>query len=509
LAEGFERADARFSLIDEIPNRPTIESLEGRKRVPFSHLHFIRGLPVALGFPVIVRLKEAPAAEVLARSFLQDPYPFFLDSAQKDGRLGRFSFVGSRPFLVLRTAGGVTTIEEAGRIERTTLSPFGVLRKLLSRFKAPRFEKPVPFTGGAVGYFGYELCHFIEKLPPSVERDLPFPDMHLAFYDHLVAWDSLNGSAYLIAYGENAKEKLKILEAKLSSPAAPVESLAGFRGLQSNFTRDAYICAVEKAIDYIAAGDIFQVNLSQRFTVKTDVEPYALYERLRSLNPAPFAAYISLPEGQILSSSPERFLKLTGSRIQTRPIKGTRPRGRTPEEDEILSRQLLMSEKDNAELAMIVDLERNDIGRVSSYGSVKVVERRVLETYPTVFHLVATVEGHLHQTKDITDLLKATFPGGSITGAPKIRAMEIIRELEPTRRGIYTGAIGYIGFDGDMDLNIVIRTMLLEGGRAHFQVGGGIVADSDPETEYEETLHKGRALLQSLGKAIVEVPAER
>ncbi len=461
------------------------------------------------GSPVAIKLKEAPPPETAARSFLQDPYPFFLDSAQQDGRLGRFSFVGSKPLLVLKTTDGITTIEEAGRIERTTLSPFTVLRKLLSRFRESSPGKPVPFTGGAVGYFGYELCHFIEKLPASAERDVPFPDMHLAFYDHLVAWDHIEGSAYLIASGENAKAKLKSLEAKLFTQREPLDSLAGFRDLRSNFTRDAYISAVKKAIDYIAAGDIFQVNLSQRFTAKTDVEPYALYERLRSLNPAPFAAYISLPEGEILSSSPERFLKLTGRRIETRPIKGTRPRGKTPEEDEILSRELLMSKKDNAELAMIVDLERNDLGRVSSYGSVKVVEPRILEMYPTVFHLVATVEGYLHQTKDITDLLKATFPGGSITGAPKIRAMEIIRELEPTRRSIYTGAIGYIGFDGDMDLNIVIRTMLLEGGRAHFQVGGGIVADSEPEAEYEETLHKGRALLQSLGEVTVKVGAER
>jgi para-aminobenzoate synthetase component 1 len=269
---------------------------------------------------------------------------------------------------------------------------------------------------------------------------------------------------------------------------------------RSNFTRDEYLCAVRRAKDYIAAGDIFQVNLSQRFESATDATPLDLYAALRAANPAPFAAYLPVDGGAILSSSPERFLRVAGRHVETRPIKGTRPRRAGDDAfNERMRRELLASAKDRAELTMIVDLERNDLGRVCSYGSVRVTEPIVLEEYPTVFHLVTTVEGDLHEGRGLVDLLKAAFPGGSITGAPKIRAMEIIDELEPTRRSVYTGAIGYIGLDGSADLNIAIRTILLAQGRALLQVGGGIVADSDPEAEYQETLDKARALVQALG----------
>ncbi len=269
--------------------------------------------------------------------------------------------------------------------------------------------------------------------------------------------------------------------------------------LTSHFTLAAYCKAVERVKEYIAAGDIFQANLSQRFASPLSFSPWMLYKRLRSINPAPFAAYLSYPELVIASASPERFLKVKHGVVETRPIKGTRPRGKDPEEDRRLRTELLSSAKDRAELTMIIDLERNDLGRVCSFGSVHVPELIVLEEYPTVFHLVATVRGTLAPGKDLVDLLKATFPGGSITGAPKIRAMEIIEELEPVTRGVYTGAIGDLGFDGSADLNIVIRTFIIKDGWAYFQVGGGIVADSDPEMEYWETIHKGRALMLALG----------
>jgi aminodeoxychorismate synthase component I len=252
-------------------------------------------------------------------------------------------------------------------------------------------------------------------------------------------------------------------------------------------------------LEYIAAGDIYQVNLSQRFSAPYGGEAMALYERLRRQSPAPFAAYLDLGEAVVLSASPERFLRVAGRELETRPIKGTRPRGGTPEEDRRLAAELLASPKDRAELVMIVDLERNDLGRVSEYGSVHVPELVRLEAHPTVFHLVATVRGRLRPELSAVDALRACFPGGSITGAPKIRAMQIIEELEPTHRGFYTGAIGYLGWDGCADLNIAIRTIVLIDRHAHFQVGGGIVADSDPCAEYEETLHKGRALMRALG----------
>jgi para-aminobenzoate synthetase component 1 len=272
----------------------------------------------------------------------------------------------------------------------------------------------------------------------------------------------------------------------------------------TNLTRDAYLRAVARAREYVIAGDIIQVNLSQRFTVPCPQPPPEVYLRLRRLAPAPFAAYLGFPEVSVLSASPERFLEVRRGRIATRPIKGTRPRGRTPEEDRRLAAELAASEKDRAEHVMIVDLERNDLGRVCRPGSVRVPELMALETYSNVHHLTSTVEGVLRPGVEAVDVLRAAFPGGSVTGAPKIRAMEIIDELEPMRRSVYTGAIGYLGFDGDLDLNIVIRTALLTAGRAHFQVGGAIVYDSDPAAEYRETLDKGRGLAAALGAVLPE-----
>jgi para-aminobenzoate synthetase component 1 len=267
---------------------------------------------------------------------------------------------------------------------------------------------------------------------------------------------------------------------------------------QSNFTRQGYLAAVEKARQYIIAGDIFEVNLSQRYTAEFHGDPFRLYLKLREINPAPFAAYLNFPEVKVISASPERFLRLQGDLVETRPINGTIRRGRTPQEDRENAQWLLNSEKNRAENIMIVDLERNDLGRVCRYGSVKVTELAVLETFPTVFHLTSTVTGRLRENTGRADLLKATFPGGSITGAPKVRSMAIIDELEPTRRSVYTGSLGYFSFDGDLDLNIVIRTFLVKDKKAYFQLGGAVVYDSDPQAEYQETLDKGRALFQAL-----------
>jgi para-aminobenzoate synthetase component 1 len=308
---------------------------------------------------------------------------------------------------------------------------------------------------------------------------------------------------------ERASKRLKEVKDKLAdasssgtevpfmSTSFPMEQVT----LKGGFTHKEYVDAVEKARQYIIAGDIFEVNLSQRFEAELSITPYELYKRLRHINPAPFACYLNFDEVTVVSASPERFLRVRGDWVETRPIKGTRRRGKTPEEDKVLSNELLSSVKDRAENIMIVDLERNDLGRVCRFGTVKVTELTILEMFPTVFHLTSTVEGRLIEGKNCIDLLKATFPGGSITGAPKVRAMEIIDELEPTKRSVYTGNIGYLSFNGDIDLNIAIRTFLVKGRKAYFQVGGAVVYDSDPEAEYQETMDKGRALINALSMA--------
>jgi len=434
-----------------------------------------------------------------------EPQPFFLDSGLPIGGLGRSSFVGSTPFLTLTAKGKTGRVVSADGEETFQGSPFVKLRELLERYRMPRDTSDAPFVGGAVGYFGYDLCHHVERLPDTTIDDIRFPDLYLAFYDHAFLMDHESGQCVVAACdanGGNPDEivgrRLAALRDKLGSADRPADEGGAAGAIECNFTKEEYLRAVSRAKEYIAAGDIFQVNLSQRFHSDISCHPRRLHERLRTINPAPFAAYLEIGDCVVVSASPERFLKVRDRHVETRPIKGTRPRRGDETRDRRMREELLASPKDNAELAMIVDLERNDLGRVCDYGSVQVTQKCVLEEHPTVYHLVATVEGDLHEDKDLVDLLKATFPGGSITGAPKIRAMEIIDELEPTKRAVYTGAIGYIGFDGAMDLNIVIRTFLIKGRRAFFQVGGGIVADSDPESEYDETLDKAKALMDSV-----------
>jgi len=445
-----------------------------------------------------VRGRADPFAVLCAVA--DEPLPFFLDSGMGHARLGRFSFVGCEPFLTVHSEGKSVFIngKRAGR------NPFAVVRRVLRAHRTPLASSPVPFVGGAVGYFAYDLGRFIERLPDNTVGDIALPEMHFALYDVVAGFDHQAGKWYVssldVGAAGAARRRRRLVSAIKRAPPAPGFPAVSSSGLRSNFTRAEYLRAVQQAKDYIAAGDIFQVNLSQRFEAQTDASPLELYAALRAANPAPFACYLPIEAGAVLSSSPERFLRVTGRRVETRPIKGTRPRRRA---DEAFNRrmrdELLASSKDRAELTMIVDLERNDLGRVCAYGSVRVTEPIVLEEYPTVYHLVATVEGELHKGRDVIDLIKAAFPGGSITGAPKIRSMEIIDELEPTKRSVYTGNIGYIGFDGRADLNIAIRTIILTHGRAYLQVGGGIVADSEPEAEYEETIDKARAMFQALG----------
>ncbi|MBL7119263.1 MAG: aminodeoxychorismate synthase component I [Dehalococcoidia bacterium] len=474
-------------------------------------------------YPLIDELSAPLSANEVFTLFHQQPFSFFLDSGMNPENLGRYSFIGSDPLLILKSHGdNLTFVSPKGR-ERRKGNPFEALGELLQEYSIEPSHSPTPFVGGAVGYFSYDLCHFIERLPSTAVDDLQLPECCLAFYDLTITFDHLEGKAYIASTGFPEREeekrlkraarriqemKARLLTQRSKSSLQPPSSIedsiyqesSGAAGitLRSNFTHHQYLKAVETAREYIAAGDIFQVNLSQRFEADLPVTPYELYEHLRHINPAPFAAYLNFDEVTVVSASPERFLKARGDRVETRPMKGTRPRGSCAAEDEALARELRNSLKDKAENVMIVDLERNDLGRVCRFGTVKVKELWTLEKYATVFQLTSTVEGRLSQDKNRIDLLKACFPGGSITGAPKVRAMEIIDELEPTKRNIYTGSIGYLSFSGEMDLNIAIRTILVKDGRAYFQVGGGITYDSDPEAEYQETMDKAKALFQSL-----------
>jgi len=450
-------------------------------------------------------------------------FSFFLDSGMDPHKLGRYSFIGSDPFIVLSTHGSESILTQGAEKSSLSGNPFDVVNHFLEVYRLDPCFSPVPFIGGAVGYFSYDLCHFIERLPSTAVDDLKLPECYLGFYDLVIAFDNLLAKTYIISTGfpelretermARAIKRLNEVKDKLAdvsssgteAPLMPISFPTEPVTLKGGFTHKEYVDAVEKARQYIIAGDIFEVNLSQRFEAELSITPYELYRRLRWINPAPFACYLDFEEVSVVSASPERFLRVRGDWVETRPIKGTRPRGKTPEEDEALASELLSSLKDRAENIMIVDLERNDLGRVCRFGTIKVTELAILETFPTVFHLTSTVEGKLREGKNCIDLLKATFPGGSITGAPKVRAMEIIDELEPTKRSVYTGNIGYLSFNGNLDLNIAIRTFLVKGSRAYFQVGGAVVYDSDPEAEYQETLDKGRALINALSMAPTRV----
>jgi len=472
-------------------------------------------------YPLIEEI-EAKLTPLDAFALLKDKrFSFFLDSGMDPHKLGRYSFIGSDPFMVFSARGNEGTISQGSKKRSSSGNPFDVLGHLLEVYRLDSNSSPIPFIGGAVGYFSYDLCHFIERLSSTTVDDLKLPECYFGFYDLVLAFDNLQGKTYVISTGfpeleetkrmERAAKRLNEVKAQMADALGsgikavptPISSPVEQMTLEGNFTREEYVAAVEKARQYIIAGDIFEVNLSQRFEAELSITPYQLYRRLRQINPAPFAGYLGFDEVQVVSASPERFLRLRGDRVETRPIKGTRPRGKTPEADETLAKKLLNSSKDRAENVMIVDLERNDLGRVCRFGTVKVTELAILEVFPTVFHLTSTVVGRLREGKNSIDLLKATFPGGSITGAPKVRAMEIIDELEPTKRSVYTGSIGYLSFGGDLELNIAIRTFLVKEKRAYFQVGGAVTYDSDPETEYQETLDKARALVDALNTTAV------
>lgn len=503
---------------------------------------------LALSPPVLLEEVKLPGAphEFFAQVESRD-HAFFLDSGRSTGGLGAYSFIGFDPFFIYRASEGTT-------------APLNELREALKKNSRPprqtnttgyvvpggmaEVAPTLPFSGGAVGFFSYELCARLENISRHRPDDLPaVPDCEFGFYDGIIAHEHATGRTWLVAnpvatstatailarlraviktqpslppqpepkchligdtwarrYAGQTNERPADLPASAVGSGQPVAQGQPVGSVKpvANFDFAGYTAAIARIKAYIASGDVYQVNLTQRFATPLPCPPYALYQRLRGRSPASFAAYLSFGPVQVVSSSPERFLTVRGRQIETRPIKGTRPRSSDPATDARLAAELLASEKDRAELLMIVDLERNDLGRVCAYGSVQVEKLWQLESHPTVHHLVATVSGTLRPEFDVIDCVAACFPGGSITGAPKIRAMEIIDELEPHRRHVYTGAIGYLGFNGHADLNIAIRTLTCVGGQAYYHVGGGIVWDSDPSAEYQETLDKGRAMHEAL-----------
>ena len=458
---------------------------------------------------VVVEEVQAPEPSRLAAGLQHRPGFFFLDSGLAAAGLGAYSFLGFDPFLTFRATDGRVWRNEAGVETAVETEPWAELRALLQGFRSEPHEQ-LPFTGGAVGYLSYDYgagWEITRKEKTRAEGETSPPDLEFGFYDGILAFSHSTRQWFLVAnpiHRASAKEILERLRravaaaiAEVNSDAQP-DSLAELSTPRACEPRERYVAAVYRIKDYIRSGDVYQVNLAQRFEASWRGNPYDLYRRLRQRSPAPFAAFLSQDWGQVVSCSPERFLRLRHGKVETRPIKGTRPRGATPEEDRRLAEELVRSAKERAELLMIVDLERNDLGRVCAPGSIRVEDLYRLETHPTVFHLVAEVSGVLRPECDVLDLLRATFPGGSITGAPKIRAMQIIDELESAARHLYTGAVGYLGFDGGCDLSIAIRTIVTRNGRASYHVGAGIVWDSDPESEYEETLAKGRALFEAL-----------
>jgi para-aminobenzoate synthetase component 1 len=426
---------------------------------------------------------------------------FFLDSSLREGELARYSFLGSDPIGWFRSRGNRSAFACPWGEEATRGPPIDVLRTFLSLLPSAAVGRPpYPFLGGLVGFFAYDLGRSLEAFPDTKGEDLGVPDIHLALYSRVIVVDHVWGEAFSIAMAEPPRYELPPIpnDVMIADPVVPIPPLS----------RDAYIETIEAAKEAIREGEIFQVNLSHRQHLRLAGSPELAYERLRTRTPSAFGAYVDVGDHRILSASPERFLRVRGREVETRPIKGTRPRGRTSAEDETLARELLASEKDAAENVMIVDLERNDLGRVCEFGSVRVPVLRALRRLPNVHHLESVVVGRLREDVAFPDLLAATFPGGSITGAPKPRAMEIIERLEPHRRGVYTGAIGYISWNGSVDLNIAIRTATVLGADAYFAVGGGIVADSDPEAEYRETLDKFRGHAEALTAGRLEVTSD-
>lgn len=454
-----------------------------------------------------IRGKTAPL-RVFDKLYAHERYAFLYESLEGHGARGRYSFIGGRPRLIFKSKGTKITLRIGDREQHVDDRPLDVLRRLVqSQTEAP----PVAtFPGGAVGYLSYDAVRLIESIPDANPDDLDLPDCHFIFPQEIVILDHLDEVVHILLYREDGQDdRARQIEQAIADceeqddepfPGAPgpPEPGAVQIPLKSNMTEAQFVEAVEKAKEYIVAGDVFQVVLSQRFEFPMTTSPLSLYKALRLTNPSPYLYYLNFDDRQVLGSSPEVLVKLAGRRVISRPLAGTRPRGATSEEDRALGEELQADEKERAEHVMLVDLARNDIGRVCKSGSIQLTDLLEIERYSKVMHMVSNVEGRLRDDADAFDLFEATFPAGTVSGAPKIRAMEIIDELEPVKRGLYAGAIGYFSHLGDMDLCIAIRTMLVQNGTGYIQAGAGIVADSVPQREYAETLSKATGLIKAV-----------
>ena len=446
-------------------------------------------------------------------------HSFLLESMEGGEKWARYSFLGSRPTIVVRSFGRAMEVVRNGKKEKLSFDrdPLDAIKKILSEYK-PVPDPALPrFFGGAVGFMGYDVVRFFEDLPGGNKKGLDIPDIFFMITDTLVIFDNIthmvkvvsnahvDGQSVTAAYKE-ATEKIDAIVRKLkkgvrSQKSGARRNKAKNAALKSNFTQSQYEQVVLKAKEYIKAGDIFQVVPSQRFQARITIEPFEIYRALRIINPSPYMYFLRCGDTTVAGASPEVMVRLEGDRIDLRPIAGTRRRGATEEEDQALAAELLADPKERAEHIMLVDLGRNDVGRVSEPGSVNVSELMVIERYSHVMHIVSNVRGKISGGRDAYDVIRASFPAGTVSGAPKIRAMQIIDELEPTRRGPYAGAVGYFGFSGNMDTCITIRTLIIKDGTAYIQAGGGVVADSDPAAEYQETVNKAKAMMRAVEMA--------
>lgn len=445
-------------------------------------------------------------------------YSFLLESVEGGEKWARYCFLGFDPSIVVNIKGNKVTVNKGAQTESILIkegNPLVGLKEVLARYKPVEVEGLPRFSGGAVGFISYDMVRSFEDLPEATEDDLEVPDARFVITDTLLIFDNVAQTIKIVSNvhlnNDNIEElysqaikNIEAIEEKLRTslpvhlPDEDLSTLENITNIESNFEKENFLDAVQKIKNYIGEGDAIQVVLSQRLKFKISKDPFTIYRALRSINPSPYMYYLKFGDLRIVGSSPEILVRLEDERVEVRPIAGTRKRGRSEKEDQSLAKDLLSDEKELAEHIMLVDLGRNDLGRVAKANSILVNEKFNIERYSHVMHIVSNVQGKLRDGLDSYDVLKATFPAGTLSGAPKIRAMEIIEELEPTRRGLYGGAVGYISFNGNMDTAIAIRTLLIKGDKAYLGVGAGIVADSIPESEFEETMNKGRALLKAI-----------
>ncbi len=472
----------------------------------------------------LVPVVKSVAADLLTpvSAFLavasDEPDAFLLESVERGEQIGRYTFLGARPYMQVQARGGEIVIQRGRHKERQTGNPLHLLKQLLRQHRPAVVPGLPPFTAGAVGYCSYDIVRQLENIGEHAQSDLSVPDCSLMFFNRLLAFDHLRHQIHIIATADVSAERprraydraladIAVIEKKLARGLRPSlwhrssKGPGGKLKIHAGTSRRRFMESVERAKEYIAAGDIFQVVLSMRLDFVPEVEPFDIYRALRALNPSPYLYFLRNGGTHVLGSSPEMLVRATGSKLEYRPIAGTHPRGRDEAEDTRLAREMLADEKERAEHVMLVDLGRNDLGRVSEYGSVKVKDLMYVERYSHVMHIVSALEGKLRSDLDAIDAFAACFPAGTLSGAPKVRAMQIIEELEPTRRGVYGGSVLYADFAGNLDSCIAIRTMLMEGKEAYLQAGAGIVADSDPAREYQECMNKAQAVLRAVETA--------